>query len=98
MRDFQKHLLKGMTTGLGICLSVGAVWTAVSFAAASWGALPTVNGGSGLTSTAWNDVVSHVNALAGGMNVTGGVVGIGTNTPNVYANHAKLAVNGGISY
>lgn len=69
---------------------MASVWAVSVFASAAWGALPTVNTGSGLTSTAWNDLVGHVNALAGAMNVSSGNVGVGI------APTAKLDVNGDV--
>ena len=62
--QLQKDLIRGIQIGLGFCLAVGAVWSAISFASATWGNIPTVSSGSTLSSTAWNDLVSQINTLA----------------------------------
>lgn len=50
--------------GISFFLTVSACVAITAFATASWGALPTVSTGSGLTSTMWNDLVSQVNTMA----------------------------------
>ncbi|MDQ1343726.1 MAG: hypothetical protein QG650_446 [Patescibacteria group bacterium] len=87
-----RDLAKGIRMGIGFFIGIGSMWAIVAFAAATWGNLPTVSSGSGLTSTAWNDVVGQVNVLAGAIGVSGGNVGIGVSgTPA-----AKLDVNGDV--
>lgn len=90
MTEFVRNLTKGLQVGLGFFLSAILVWGGISFAAATWGALP--NAGTTLSSTAWNDIVSQLNALAGAIGVSGGNVGIGVSG----APGAKLDVNGSI--
>jgi len=85
-----RDVVGGIRFGLGICLSVGAVWTAASFAAAAWGALP--NAAAGTQVSAWNAGVSQLNTLAGSIGGSGGNVGIGV----AGAPGAKLDVNGTI--
>lgn len=63
MRKFQEEW-KGVRIGLGFFLTVSACLAITAYGAATLGSLPTVSSGSGLTSTAWNDLVGHVNTLA----------------------------------
>lgn len=92
MREFFDNVRKGAQIGFGFCLAVGTVWTAATFAAAAWGALPSATTNTPLSSVAWNDIVSQVNTLAGAIGVSSGNVGIGVaGTPG-----AKLDVNGTI--
>lgn len=74
--NFKQDFIKGIRIGTGILTALVAGWAGVSFATAAWGALP--NAGTTLSSAAWNDIVSQLNALAGTMTVSSGNVGIGT--------------------
>jgi len=85
-----KDVLKGLRIGTGVVLAVAAAWAMAAFAAAAWGALPNATAGTQVSATAWNDVVSQLNALAGAMNVSSGNVGIGI------APSTKLDVNGDV--
>lgn len=79
----------GRTATHGIIFGFSAVFTIILvslvYATASWGSLPTVQSGSGLTATAWNDLVTHVNQSVKQVNpvitVSGSSVGIGTANP-----------------
>ncbi|MDD2892204.1 MAG: hypothetical protein PHQ95_04515 [Candidatus Gracilibacteria bacterium] len=79
----------GRTATHGIVFGLSAVFTIILvslvYATASWGSLPTVQSGSGLTATAWNDLVAHVNQsvkqASQVITVSGSNVGIGTINP-----------------
>lgn len=70
MKPFLSDVAKGLRIGFGICLAVSSARYAVVFASATWGALPDATTGSNVTSGAWNDVVSQLNALAGAISVS----------------------------
>lgn len=84
LRSVFSNISKGAQIGLGICLSVGIVCSLIVYAAAPWGALPTVQSGSGLTATAWNDLVNQSNTLA--------------NTPGLRIKKGYAALVSGITY
>ncbi|HBB27016.1 TPA: hypothetical protein DCZ36_00780, partial [Candidatus Gracilibacteria bacterium] len=69
----------------GFSAAVTVIIVSIVYATVSWGSLPTVNSGSGLTATAWNDLVSHVNQsvkqASPVITVSGSNVGIGITTP-----------------
>lgn len=63
--------------------------------------LPTVNSGSGLTATSWNDLVNYANKAVKQdtevLTVTGGNVGIGTVSPTQKLTVSADSVSGGYS-
>lgn len=69
----------------GLSASIMVVIVSIVYATAYWGSLPTVQSGSGLTATAWNDLVAHVNQsvkqTSQVITVSGSNVGIGTASP-----------------
>lgn len=77
---FKQDFVRGIRIGTGILAVLAVGWAGVSFAAATWGALP--NAGTTLSSTAWNDIVGQINTIAGTMAVNSGNVGIG-NSPGI---------------
>lgn len=60
---FRQDFVRGIRIGTGILATFAVGWAGVSFAAAAWGALPTVSSGSTLSAGAWNDVVGQLNAI-----------------------------------
>ncbi len=73
-----QDFVRGLRIGTGILTALAIGWAGASFAAATWGALPTVSSGTTLSSSAWNDIVGQINTIAGTMAVNSGNVGIGT--------------------
>jgi hypothetical protein len=63
-REISKDLVKGFRIALGFTVSLAALAFAGAFAAATWGALPNATTGTALSSSAWNDIVLQLNALA----------------------------------
>ncbi|MDD2891691.1 MAG: hypothetical protein PHQ95_01885 [Candidatus Gracilibacteria bacterium] len=98
----------GRTATHGIVFGLSAVFTIILvslvYATASWGSLPTVQSGSGLTATAWNDLVAHVNQsvkqASQVITVSGSNVGIGTTSPgqNLSVSGIIESTNGGIKF
>jgi len=74
---FRKDFIRGIRIGTGILSTLALGWAGISFATATWGALPNATTGSPVSSTAWNDVVEQVNTIAGAMKFNSGNVGIG---------------------
>lgn len=75
---FKQDFVRGIRIGSGILATLAVGWAGVSFAAATWGALPNATTGTQLSSAAWNDIVGQLNTLAGAMKISGSNVGIGT--------------------
>lgn len=79
-----RFALQGAVFGLSAAVTI--IIVSIVYATASWGSLPTVNSGSGLTATAWNDLVAHVNQSVKQsspiITVSGSNVGIGTASPD----------------
>ena len=80
---FSRSALQWVIFGFSAIITV--IITAIVYATASWGSLPMVNTGSGLSANAWNDLVAHVNQSVKQssqvITINGSNVGIGTTTP-----------------
>ncbi len=57
--SFSRSALQWVIFGFSAITTV--IIAAIAYATASWGSLPMVNTGSGLSANAWNDLVAHVN-------------------------------------